>query len=188
MLSFLSLVFKTKPRPAIFGLVLIAYFFNGSLMMSCAEDGFNTYIDTKGRFSIEYPSTMTVDTSVPDELTIFHPSATLRIRLNIIDRPKKSSRDTKVFIDALKQNLREEFRDAVVLEEGHSSSDPSQAYILCSFTDKRGVKLTQLTQVYLAEERILQLIISDKPEGFKNLGSIINRIRNSLKILKPFLN
>lgn len=154
---------------------------------SSAQDGFNTYLDKDGRFSIEYPSTMTVDIMSPDELNFSHPSASLRMSLDIIRRPKKATKNTEVFVNAIKQNLKDEFKDVTIMSEGASSSDPSQLYLLYSFTDKRGVKLTQLTQVYMADERILQLTISDRSEGFNNLGSVIQRIRTSLKILKPNL-
>lgn len=155
---------------------------------SLGQEGFKTYVDPHSRFSIDYPSTMIIEAHSPDELNFSHPSASLRMSLDIIRRPnKKASKDVKAFMNAIRHNLKEEFKDVVIISEGSSKTDPSQLYLLYSFTDKRGMKLTQLTQVYLADERILQLIISDRSEGFKNLDSLIERIHNSLKISKPSL-
>ena len=153
----------------------------------CNQDGFKTYVDPQARFSMDYPATMTVDALSPDELNFSHSSASLRMSLDVIRRPKKASKDVKAFLEAIRQNLKEEFKDVVIISDGASKTDPSQLYLLYSFTDKRGMKITQLTQVYLADERILQLIISDKSEGFKNLDAIIDRVRNSLRISKPSL-
>lgn len=168
-------------------LFFAACLIHGYCAPSFGESGLKAYHDVKGRFSIDYPVAMTLDASNPDEIRIFHPSASFRINIDIIKRPKKSSRDAKPFMNAVKSNLKEEFTDVKIIDEGHADNDPSQLYLLCSFTDRRGVRLTQLTQVYLAEERILQLIISDKPEGFRNLAGIIDKIRNSLKIMKSSL-
>ncbi|MGD9818377.1 MAG: hypothetical protein AB7V04_06720 [Desulfomonilaceae bacterium] len=154
---------------------------------ACCDDGLTAYTDPKGRFSIDYPSTMTLNAASVDDLSIVHPSASLRIDVDVIQRPKKASRDTVAFLNVLKKGLKEEFPDAQILGEGQSATDPKQLYLICSFTDKRGVKLVQLVQVYLADERILQLIISDRSAGFKNLESLITRISNSLKIFKPSL-
>ncbi len=171
-----------------FCMLIFSWVPQASFGSDVGEEGFRTFVDSRGRFSIKYPATMSVESPTPDELNIFHPSASLRISLDIIKRPKKSSRDTKAFMEAIKRNLKEEFKDSTVLKEGNPSSDSSQQYLVCSFTDKRGVKLTQLTQVYLADEHILQLMITDRPEGFKNLMSVIDRISNSLRILKPSLD
>ncbi len=173
--------------PFIFALVIAISFSLLPCNNSWSQDGFKTYVDPHARFSLDYPSTMTIDAPSPDELTFSHPSASLRMSLDVIRRPKKASKDVKAFVNAIRQNLREEFKDAVIISDGSSKTDPSQLYLLYSFTDKRGIKLTQMTQVYLADERILQLIISDRSEGFRNLDSIIDRIRNSLRILKPSL-
>jgi hypothetical protein len=187
MFTFSNINFIDLRTSFVVRLFFAACLIHGYCGPSFGESGLKTYHDAKGRFSIDYPSTMTVDASNPDEIRIFHPSASFRINIDLIKRPKKSSRDAKPFMNAVKGNLKEEFTDVKIIDEGHAANDPSQLYLLCSFTDKRGVRLTQLTQVYLAEERILQLIISDKPEGFRNLAGIIDKIRNSLKIMKSSL-
>ncbi len=169
------------------GLTMMTFFIAAVASPCNAEDGFSHHVDPKGRFSLEYPSTMTVQAKSEDETIFSHGSASMRMSVDVIKRPKKASRDTKAFINAIKQNLKDEFKDVTIVSEGASASDPNQMYLVYSFTGRRGVKLTQLTQVYLADERILQLIISDRSEGFRNLDSAIQRIQNSLKILKPSL-
>ena len=47
------------------------------------DAGYTRYKDPLGRFAFDYPSTMQVRTSSPDEAAIFHPSATLRISVFI---------------------------------------------------------------------------------------------------------
>ena len=183
-----STIFRIRRFQSTFAIVLATCLSLFPFEKSLAQEGFKTYVDPQARFSIDYPSTMTIDAQSPDELNFSHPSASLRMSLDIIRRPnKKASKDVKAFMNAIRQNLKEEFKDVLIVSEGSSKTDPSQVYLLYSFTDKRGMKLTQLTQVYLADERILQLIISDRSEGFKNLDSLIERIHNSLKISKPSL-
>jgi hypothetical protein len=45
----------------------------------------------------------------------------------------------------------------------------------------------QLVQYYVTEDRLLQMIISDRPEGFRNLQKVIRQIHQSLRIMKPAL-
>ncbi len=179
--------FQARTISGLFALTSVIWCLTGAGILSFADDGFKTFVDSRGRFSIEYPSTMTVDSRSPDELKFSHPSASLRISLDVIKRPGKSSLNTKTFIETMKKTFQEEFKNSTLIGEGASANDPNQFYLIYTFTDKRGIKLTQLTQFFVGKERILQLIISDKPEGFKNLESVITRIRNSMKITNSSL-
>ncbi len=153
-----------------------------------AERGFKTYVDPAKRFSFDYPATMTVKPEGLNEVKIFHPKATLRITVFIEKRSSKTPPRAAPLLEMLKKRLKDEMKDARVLQEG-KLSDPNaqQGYVICYFKDKRGVGLVQLVHYYVAPERILQMIISDRPQGFKNLATVIRTIHKSLKILSPGL-
>lgn len=154
---------------------------------SFAQNAFKQYADPGRRFAFDYPSTMTVKNQGPDEVKIFHPAATLRISVFVQDRPKKSPPKAEVVAD-LFEKLKQEMKDCTVLEQGKIAGlDGAQGYNIISFKDHRGIQLVQLVQYYIAEDRLLQMIISDRTEGFKNLEKVIRRIHNSLKILNPKL-
>ena len=91
-------------------------------------------------------------------------------------------------LEAFKSGLKHSMKDAKILEEGRlKDSNNRNGYIICSFTDRRGMKHVQLVQYYVSGDRLLQMIISDRPEGFRNLEKVIRRIHRSLKVLKPSL-
>ena len=88
----------------------------------------------------------------------------------------------------LNRNLKLETKQPEILKEGSSKNiKGAQAYLIYAFTDKRGIRLMQLCQYYATEDRFLQLIITDRIEGFRNLEKIISEIHESFKILKPNL-
>jgi len=171
---------------AIFLAVLI--FTSGNLSAASNANAFKTFKDPLNRFSIKFPATMKVQDSNPDEIRIYHPNATFRIKISVEKRLKKGPPDATAFINAFKQNLKLETKQPEILKEGRSKTiKGTQAYLICEFTDKRGIRLMQLCQYYSTEDRFLQLIIMDRVEGFKNLEKIISEIHDSFTILKPDL-
>jgi len=153
-----------------------------------APHGFVTYIDPSRRFALDYPATMKVEVSGPNEVKIFHPQATFRVFVFVQKRPRKSTAAVEPLLRAFKKKLNEEMKDVSIQEEGrHAGLKGAQKYLYCSFTNSRGIRLTQLVQYVVTEDRILQLIISDRPRGFKNLEKVIRQIHASLRILSPKL-
>jgi hypothetical protein len=154
-----------------------------------AEDtGFTSYKDPEQRFSFEYPSTMKVRVAGNDEVRVTHPGATLRIMVLVEKRRRPGTASASLLLDAFKKTLKEEMKDVAVLEEGKLAGlQGAQGYIVCSFKDLRGIQLVQLVQYYVTEDRVLQMTISDKPEGFKNLEKVVRKIHQSLRILNPKL-
>ncbi len=130
---------------------------------------------------------MTVKSPGPDEVKIFHPAATFRISAFVQDRSKKSTPKAEDVTD-LFEKLKQEMKDCTVLEQGKLAGlDGVQGYNIYSFKDHRGMELVQLVQYHIAEDRVLQMIISDRTEGFKNLEKVIRKIHNSLKVLNTKL-
>ncbi len=169
-------------------LLVVSIFPSGNLSAAPNNSAFKTYTDPLKRFSIKFPSTMKVEEPNPDEIRIYHPNATFRINISIENRLKKGPPDATAFIKAFKQNLKLETKQPEILKEGSSKNiKGAQAYLIYAFTDKRGIRLMQLYQYYATEDRFLQLIITDRVEGFKNLEKIISEIHESFKILKPRL-
>ncbi len=145
---------------------------------------YKAYMDPARRFALDYPSTMKVETVGVDSVTISLPAAAFRITVFIAKRPKARSADAKPLLDALKKSLKIIVTDLVVLEEGRLPGESkAQGYVIFSFKNSRGVSLTQLVHYYVSRERTLQLTISDRSEGFKNLEKIIRKIHGSLRIL-----
>lgn len=162
----------------------LSFLFAGN---SFGEDAFKHYIDPERRFVFDYPPTMTVKSLGQDEVKIFHPNATLRIGIFVQDRPKKSVPKAEAVAD-LFAKLKQEMKDCRVLEQGKLAGlDGAQGYTVYSFKDHSGMQLVQLVQYYVADDRVFQMIISDRPEGFKNLEKVIRKIHNSLRILNPRL-
>jgi hypothetical protein len=156
--------------------------------IAAAADGFKQYSDPRLRFFFDYPATMNVTSKGADEVKISHPGATLRITVFVEKRPRRAVPDAKGLLEAFKSKLKEEMKDVSILEEGKLKGlEGSQGYLICSFKDARGIRLVQLIQYYVSEESVLQLIISDRPEGFKNLADVIRRIHGSLKVASPSL-
>jgi hypothetical protein len=153
-----------------------------------ADSGFTRYTDPERRFSFDYPSTMKVRAAGNDEVKVTHPGATLRITVLVEKRRRTASASAELLLDAFKKTLKAEMKDAAVLEEGKLAGlEGSQGYIVCSFKDLRGIQLVQLVQYYVTEDRVLQLTISDRPEGFKNLEKVVRKIHQSLRLLNPKL-
>lgn len=152
------------------------------------ESGFTRYMDPEQRFSFDYPSTMKVRASGNDEVKVTHPGATLRITVLVEKRRQTATASAELLLDAFKKTLKAEMKDAAVLEEGKLAGlEGSQGYIVCSFKDLRGIQLVQLVQYYVTKDRVLQMTISDRPEGFKNLEKVVRKIHQSLRILNPKL-
>lgn len=156
---------------------------------SLAQDGYKKYMDGQGRFVLSYPATMQVEATNPDHVQISHPKASLRITLLIEKRPRKATPDVNALVEAFKKKLKEDTRDSSILEEGKLTGlEGAQGYLICSFKDGRGSQIIQLVQYYLTEDRLLQMIIADRPEGFVNVEKVIRHIHRSLKILRPKLD
>jgi hypothetical protein len=157
-------------------------------LTTAAEEGYAHYADPQRRFALDYPATMKVSAPAPDELKISHPGATLRITVFVEKRPDKGPPNALLLLEALKKKLKEEMKDVVILEEGKAPGlTNAQAYLICSFKDRRGIQLVQLVQYYVSDDLLLRMIISDLPQGFKNLDKVIRKIHHSLKILNPKL-
>ncbi len=154
----------------------------------CQEPLYKQYLDPAGRFSFEYPATMKLEAANKDEVKVYHPAASCRISVFIEQRQGKSNLTADILLAVLKKRLQEEMKNVSVLGEGKLAGlKGSQGYIAVSFTDKKGTQLVQLVQYYVSEDRFLQMTISDRPEGFKNLETVIRKIHQSLKILNPKL-
>jgi hypothetical protein len=152
------------------------------------QEGYKKFVDPSGRYALEYPATMSPDSVNVDEFKFIHPEASLRITIIVQPRTQKGIIDEQALLDSLKQNLAENSQDASIVEEGRLPGLPGkQGYFVCSFKDKRGVKVMQLVQYYVSNDKMLQLIISDRPQGFINVEKVIRRIHRSLKVLKPDL-
>ena len=150
--------------------------------------GFTQYTDPGRRFILDYPATMKVEAENPDQVIIYHPNAALRISVFVEKRPRKAPGSADSLLRIFKKNLKESMADVSILEEGKLPGlGGSQGYIICAFTNKKGLKLVQLVQYYVTEDRTLQLTISDRPEGFKNLANAIREIHRSLRIVDPQL-
>ncbi len=150
--------------------------------------GFTKYTDREQRFSFEYPSTMRASAAGNDEVRVTHPGATLRIMVLVEMRRRPGKASAELLLDAFKKTLKDEMKNVTVLEEGKLPGlQGAQGYVVCSFKDLRGIQLVQLVQYYVTEDRVLQMTISDRPEGFKNLEKVVRKIHQSLRILKPKL-
>jgi len=153
------------------------------------DEGYKKFVDPAGRYSIEYPATMHPEMAGTDEVKFSHPQASLRMKIVLEPRTQKGKIDEQSLLNSLKKHLAEDSRDASIVEEGQLPGVPGhQGYFVCLFKDKRGIKAMQLVQYYVSRDKVLQLIISDRPQGFMNVEKVIRRIHRSLKILKPDLN
>jgi len=131
---------------------------------------------------------MKVSESKTGDVTVHHPGASLVIRIVIEKRPQTTITDAKALLLAFKTKLKEENKDAAILEEGKLPGlEGSQGYLICSFKNRKGIHVVQLVQYYVAKDRFLLLIISDRLEGFKNLADVIRKIHGSLRIIDPKL-
>jgi hypothetical protein len=151
-------------------------------------EGFKHYTDARGRFTFDYPGSMLVQTISQDEVKILHPGASIRVTVFVEERPRRNVPTAQVLLEAFKKKLQEDMKETKILEEGDLPGlQGSQGYVVCVFRDRRDMQLVQLVQYYVTEDRLLQMIISDRPEGFKNLEKVIRQIHHSLRITKPDL-
>ncbi len=149
---------------------------------------YRQYLDPAGRFSFEYPATMKLEMVSNDEVRVYHPAASFRISVFLEQRQGKRNLTAETMLAILKKRLQEEMKNVSVLGQGKLPDlSGSQGYIAVSFTDKKGIQLIQMVQYYVSEDRFLQMTISDRPAGFKNLETVIRKVQQSLKILKPKL-
>lgn len=170
-------------------LLVVASFVPLQVEAVYANSQYKRYMDPRGRFGFDYPATMTVQQHNPDHVSVFHPKASLRISVFVENRPPNSTAEVKPFLDAFKSQLSKEHSSVKVLEEGNlPGSKDKQGYLICYYVDKKGSKYVQLVQYYVTKRRILQMVISDRPAGFKNLQTVIRKIHHSLKINEPKLN
>ena len=177
-----------KPSSVFWLLSAYLYTFLAAGTSLAIQEGFKQYNDPRGRFTFDYPATMQVTAPRADEVKISHPKATLRITLFVEERPKKAVPTAAVLLDTMKKKLKDELKGSSILEEGTLPGlKGAQGYVICFFKDSRNLELVQLLQYYVTEDRVLQMIISDRPEGFKNLQKVIKQIHQSLKIIKPDL-
>lgn len=153
-----------------------------STSAAATDAGYTRYKDPHGRFAFDYPSTMQVRTSTPDEVLLFHPSATLRISVFIEKRSRRGEAKVEPFLAAFKQRLKHEMKESVVLDEGKPQGTGDAGYLVCGFKDQRGMDHVQLVHYVVGEEKVLQMIISDRPAGFTNLESVIRKVHGSLTI------
>lgn len=152
------------------------------------ERGFARYTDPAGRFSLDYPATMKVETAQPEEVKIYHPGASLRITIFVARRKNQKVRDADLLLAIFRKRMQEEMKDFSILEEGKLAGlAGSQGYLICSFRDPRGIQLVQVVQYVVAKDRLLQVIISDRPEGFKNLADVIRKVHRSLHVTDALL-
>lgn len=153
------------------------------------QQGYKKYIDPAGRFSFDYPAAMRCDPVTADEVKFSHPSASLRIAILVEPRQSRKPLDSDALRESFKKNLQESSKDAVILEEGRLPDLLEvQGYLVCSFKDKNGRKIMQLVQYYVSQDKMFQMIISDRPQGFFNVEKVIRHVHRSLKIMKPSLD
>jgi hypothetical protein len=149
---------------------------------------FTQYRDPAGRFFFSYPATMTVKRMGPDHVKVYHSSAGLRINVFVENRRRRMDPKVAPLLAAFKMRLKQEMKGARILKEGRlRGSDESEGFVLCTFRDKRGIRHVQLVQYVVGSSHIVQMIISDRPEGFRNLSKIILQIQRSLNVVKSRL-
>jgi hypothetical protein len=149
---------------------------------------FTRYEDPAGRFFFSYPPTMTAKRVGPDHVRVHHPKAGLRIDVFVEKRRRPMDPKAAPLLAAFKMRLKQEMKDARILKEGRlKGSDDSEGFVLCTFRDRRGIRHVQLVQYVVGKTRLVQMIISDRPQGFNNLSKIILRIQRSLKVVKSGL-
>jgi len=157
--------------------------------LHAAQQGYEKYVDPARRFSFDYPASMSCNRVTDDEVKFSHPSASLRIAILVEPRQNRKPIDSKALLESFKKNLHDTSKDAAVLEEGRLPDIPgTQSYLVCSFKDKNDRKIMQLVQYYVSKDRMFQMIISDRPQGFLNVEKVIRHVHRSLKIIKPSLD
>lgn len=155
----------------------------GSEKAECVDRGFTRYTDPAGRFTLDYPATMKVDASKPEQVRIYHPQASLRINIFLEKRASKKVQDANVLLTVFKKRMKEEMKDFSIVEDGKLARlGGSQAFLICTFRDRREIQMVQLVHYWVTKDSLLQLIISDRPEGFRNLLEVIRKIHGSLRV------
>ncbi len=168
-------------------LLLVLFIYSGPLVSTAigADAPFKRYADPAKRFTFEYPGTMKVEARDPDNVKVSHPGASLRITVVVEKRQRKRDATVEPFLAAFKKTLEKDMSQTTILEEGKlPGPSGSQGYVICAFKDQRGTRFVQLVQYCVSEGSLLQMTISDRPEGFKNLEKVIRKIHQSLKIEK----
>jgi hypothetical protein len=149
---------------------------------------YKQYTDPGRRFLFDYPATMKVRSADPNEVHIFHPAASFRIAVYVEKRKTKSGRTAQDLLTAFKKELEKENKDVSLLGEGKLEGlSGSQGFVVVSFKDRKGTQFVQLVQYYVTENASLQMTISDRPWGFKNLEPVIKKVHQSLRIIDPTL-
>jgi NADH dehydrogenase FAD-containing subunit len=98
-------------------------------------------------------------------------------------RASKKVQDANVLLTVFKKRMKEEMKDFSIMEEGKLARlGGPQAFLICTFKDRRDIQLVQLVQYWVTRDSLLQLIISDRPEGFRNLLEVIRKIHGSLRV------
>ena len=82
------------------------------------KPGFARYTDPARRFSLDYPASMKVDASKPEEVRIYHPKASLRINIFLEKITSKKVQDARLLLEVFKKKMKEEMKDFSILEEG----------------------------------------------------------------------
>jgi hypothetical protein len=152
------------------------------------ESLYTQYTDPQRRFVFDYPATMKVRSSSADEVQIYHPGASFRISVFLETRKSKTPWTSEDLLGVLIAELKKEMKDVNVLGQGKLAGlSGSQGYVIVAFTDKKGSQHVELVQYYVTQNRVFRMIISDRPLGFKNLETVIQRVHHSLRIIDPKL-
>src|SRR5271157_144937 len=108
---------------------------------------YKQYVDPAGRFSFEYPGTMTLEAAQQDEVTVYHPATLFRISVSVRQLRGKSDLNADVLLAVWKKALQEEMKNVSGLGEGKLEGlQGSQGYVAASFTNKKGVQMVQMVQ------------------------------------------
>ncbi len=152
------------------------------------EGSFKRFIDPKARYELQYPATMEIEFNGPDQVRIFHPRAPFRIHVFIEKRRQPGKPDSTALLTSLAGRLEKEMGKIEILDaKSPIKGDKRHGYAVFRFKNSRGVDLTQLVRYFVAKDRVLQLIISDKSKGYANIKPIFDKTCNSLKIFKESL-
>jgi hypothetical protein len=145
---------------------------------------YKRHSDPKGRYSLEYPATMNARLQGPDQLAISHPKAPFRIYVFIENRKQKGTPNAASLLKKLAKNLEKELGKIEILDaKSPVKGDKRHGYAIFRFSNSRGVDITQLVHYFVAKDRALQLIISDRSKGYENVKPVVEKVHKSLKII-----
>lgn len=152
------------------------------------EGSFTRFMDPKARYQLQYPATMEIEFNGPDQVKIFHPKVAFRIHVFIEKRRQPGKPDASALLTSLAGRLEKEMGKIEILDaKSPIKGDKRHGYAVFRFKNSRGVDLTQLVRYFVAKDRVLQLIISDKSKGYANIKPVFHKTVNSLKIFKETL-